>query len=211
MAKKKKLKNNIKKTNPQKQYKNKPNAGTISLVIILAFMSLVFILVIIDLSRRGGSNQGTQGTQNTQQSTPDRSKEISSYQQRLTANPKDLDALIGIGNAYFDTQKYDDAIKYYLQAIEIDPNSPNVLTDTGTMYFYKTPSEPDKALDFYEKALKLQPNFENALLNKGVVLRDGKKDYKGAIEVWEKYLSLPNPSEKDKVNTWINEARSQVR
>src|SRR5258708_7652998 len=38
---------------------------------------------------------------------------------------------IQLGNLYFDAERYDDAIKWYAEALKLDPKDVNVSTDLG--------------------------------------------------------------------------------
>lgn len=115
------------------------------------------------------------------------------------------------GNTAYDAGDYPTAIRFYEKAVAAGNNSPGLLTDLGTAYFYKNPSEPDKALEYYARALKVQPNFTNAMFNTGVVLRDGKGQPEAAIATWEKLLaSLPAGAQADKVKAIISETKAQL-
>ncbi|HEY3375208.1 MAG TPA: tetratricopeptide repeat protein [Candidatus Aquicultor sp.] len=63
-------------------------------------------------------------------------------QQALEKNPRDVSALIGMGDSYFDLVNlennkghYNKAIVYYKQALVIDPTNANVRTDMAVSYF----------------------------------------------------------------------------
>src|SRR5262249_55138116 len=51
---------------------------------------------------------------------------------------------VQLGNLYFDAERYDDAIKWYAEALALKPNDVNVSTDLGVCYYYT--NQPDKAL-----------------------------------------------------------------
>lgn len=42
------------------------------------------------------------------------------HQQALKYNPREIQALIGLGNALYDMQEPKEAIEYYKKALEID-------------------------------------------------------------------------------------------
>src|SRR6267378_2491566 len=41
-----------------------------------------------------------------------------------------------LGNLYFDAERYDEAIKWYSDALRLAPNDVNVSTDLGVCYYY---------------------------------------------------------------------------
>ena len=59
--------------------------------------------------------------------------------------PANATPRVQLGNLYFDAEKYDDAIKWYGDALKLAPKDVNVSTDLGVSYYYS--NQPDKALD----------------------------------------------------------------
>ncbi len=88
------------------------------------------------------------------------------YAHVLTIDPENLEALRGVGNLNYDTQKYDEAIAAYEHYLKHKPDDPDVQTDLGTMYLYT--GNPDQAINRYKKALSIKPDFFDAYFNMGV-------------------------------------------
>jgi Tfp pilus assembly protein PilF len=95
---------------------------------------------------------------------------------------------VQLGNLYFDAERYDDAIKWYGEALKITPNDVNVSTDLGVCYYYT--NQPDKALAQFDRSLKLDANHAKTLLNVGIVRAFAKQDLDGATQVWQKVLKV---------------------
>src|SRR5262245_42582584 len=95
---------------------------------------------------------------------------------------------VQLGNLYFDAERYEDAIKWYSEALALSPNDVNVSTDLGVCYYYT--NQPDKALQQFDQSLKLNPTHAKTLLNVGIVKAFGKQDLPGATEAWQKLLKL---------------------
>ena len=93
-----------------------------------------------------------------------------------------------LGNLYFDAERYDDAIKWYSDALKLSPSDVNVSTDLGVCYYYV--NQPDKALEQFDKSLKLDPKHAKTLLNLGIVKAFGKQDLQGASEAWRQVITL---------------------
>lgn len=106
----------------------------------------------------------------------------------LEKDPRDLQALITLGNAYFDTDRYQEAIDAYSKALAIDPKNPDVRTDMGIMY--RKLGKFDKAIEAFRQAASENPMHVNSRFNLGVVLKYDKNDYPGAIQAWEEFLKL---------------------
>ncbi len=88
-----------------------------------------------------------------------------------------------LGNLYFDAERYDDAIKWYTDALKLSPNDVNVSTDLGVCFYYI--NKPDEALAQFAVSLKLDPKHAKTLLNLGIVKAFGKQDLQGASEAWQ--------------------------
>jgi cytochrome c-type biogenesis protein CcmH/NrfG len=125
---------------------------------------------------------------------------------QLQSNSKDVDTIIKLGNLYYDSRAYPQAIEYYEKALSIQPGNADVRTDLGTAYWYT--GDPDKAIASFEKALTVRPNHPGTLFNLGIVRWQGKKDPKGAVIAWEKLLQTnPGYPQKDQVQMLIERAK----
>ena len=116
---------------------------------------------------------------------------LKSLADREASNPKPR---VQLANLYFDAERYDEAVKWYTDALKLDPKDVNVSTDLGVCYYYT--NQPDKALEQFDKSLKLDPKHAKTLLNMGIVKAFGKQDLQGASEAWQQVLNVaPNTPE----------------
>ena len=128
----------------------------------------------------------------------------------LKQNPNDFDTLVKVANLYYDGQQYPDAVKYYEQAVKIQPKNSDVLTDFGTAIWYT--GDADKAISEFEVALKYQPGRASTLFNLGIVRWEGKQDPKGAVQAWEELLQKnPDYPEKQKLQEFIDRAKQHSK
>ena len=97
---------------------------------------------------------------------------------------------VQLGNLYFDAERYDEAIKWYGEALKLSPNDVNVSTDLGVSYYYS--NQADKALAQFDRSLTLDPKHAKTLLNVGIVKAFGKQDLDGAGAAWKQVIAL-NP------------------
>lgn len=124
--------------------------------------------------------------------------------EREPSNPKPR---VELANLYFDSEKYDDAIKWYSDALKLAPNDVNVSTDLGVSYYYT--NQADKALEQFAHSLQIDPKHAKTLLNVGVVKAFGKQDLAGAEEAWQKVVELaPDSPEAQAAKRALDSLRS---
>jgi len=95
---------------------------------------------------------------------------------------------VQLGNLYFDAERYDEAIKWYGDALKLAPKDVNVSTDLGVSYYYS--NQPDQALAQFDTSLKLDPKHAKTLLNVGIVKAFGKQDLDGAEAAWKQVIAI---------------------
>lgn len=111
---------------------------------------------------------------------------------RVARNPKDLAALVALGNMEFDAQKFDKADGYYRRALALDPSNPDVRTDDAVA-LHQTGHDLE-ALASLDRVLKERPNFPTAVFNRGVVLQAiGRRS--DAIAAFQHYLKVAGPND----------------
>ena len=114
---------------------------------------------------------------------------VKELQDKIKADPKDYDSIVGLANIHFDQRNFSDAADLYIKALAIKDN-PDVRTDLGTMLFYS--NRYDEAITELKKVLATNPTHAQALFNLGVVQLHGKNDSAGALQTWEKLIQT-NP------------------
>jgi tetratricopeptide (TPR) repeat protein len=128
---------------------------------------------------------------------------------RLKSSPNDPALLAQIGNVYYDTQIYQEAIKYYDQSLKADPQNADVRTDLGTSYYYL--GDADRALQEFRTVLKNDPKHGQTMFNMGMVQWQGKGDVKGAVEIWERLLqTVPDFPDRAKVQQLVEKAKAHT-
>lgn len=113
---------------------------------------------------------------------------VSALEALAEKEPSNAKARTELGNLYFDAERYDEAIRWYSDAIKLDPKDPNLSTDLGVSYYYT--NQPDKALEQFARSLAADPKHLKTLLNVGIVKAFGKQDLEGAEAAWQQVLQL---------------------
>ena len=90
----------------------------------------------------------------------------SMYQQAVTADPQNIDALLGLGDCFLALGSLDNAALGYARALEINPNNSRALRGLGTARMMK--GEPQFAVAQLEKAVQIDGSDTKALNTLGV-------------------------------------------
>lgn len=116
----------------------------------------------------------------------------------VAADPSNFQAWVALGSEYFDGNQFMDAIEAYDKALEIQPNSPNVLTDQGVMF--RRLGWFDRAIENFTKANEIDPSHATSIYNLGIVYRYDLQNFTKAQEAWVKFLELsPSGPGSDRV------------
>lgn len=122
-------------------------------------------------------------------------------------DPRNAAPRVQLGNLYFDSERYEEAARWYTEALRIDPRQVDVSTDLGIAYYYT--NQPDRALEQFDRSLAIDPNHSKTLLNVGVVRAFGKQDLQGAAKAWERVLEVaPNSEEAARAKQGLDGIRS---
>ena len=121
--------------------------------------------------------------------------------------PTNAQPRIDLANLYFDAERYDDAIKWYQDALKLAPNDVNVSTDLAVCYYYT--NKADQALQQLNRSLEINPKHAKTLLNLGIVRAFGKQDLDGATKAWQQVVELdPDSPEAQAAKRALDTLRS---
>jgi cytochrome c-type biogenesis protein CcmH/NrfG len=163
-----------------------------SLALVVGFFAgVVFGVYKSETGRPFQSAMSSQPAEKGQEVSVEKAAQIFELEKKTKENPSDVAAWTNLGNLYFDTGNYKEAISAYTQSVALDPNNADVITDLGIMY--RRTGQPQKAIEAFDKAAKIDPRHETALYNKGIVLMHDLNDIDGAVKAWEELLKR-NPS-----------------
>jgi tetratricopeptide (TPR) repeat protein len=162
--------------------------------LVLAVAGIVFGFVVGYMSASWGQDPGpTRAATATPASGPARATPTAtidpSEEQALVAfarrEPGDVGVRVELGHLYMDHQRWDEAIRWYREALALNPGLTDVSTDLGACLVHS--GRPAEGLTEFEKVLAQNENHRNALFNKGLALRRlGRTEE--AIAAWEDVL-----------------------
>ena len=87
---------------------------------------------------------------------------------QLLSNPSDFAALSELGDLYFESSQYFEAIQMYDRAIAVNPACADCYNDKGLALFYL--GDADGSLTALNKATTIDPNYVHAWLSTGFVM-----------------------------------------
>jgi tetratricopeptide (TPR) repeat protein len=133
--------------------------------------------------------------------------DIENYKEILRKDPNNLQALIGIGNLYFDTNQDLLAIENYRKALALDPSNSNVRTDMAICY--RRSGNPVQAVEELKKAISMTPRHAQSRRNLGVILIHDMHDTEGGIKAWEALLeNIPEYPDREILKAEIARMRA---
>ncbi|MGE5247116.1 MAG: tetratricopeptide repeat protein [Verrucomicrobiota bacterium] len=134
--------------------------------------------------------------------------EIDSYKEILRRSPENLQALIGLGNLYYDTNQDRLAIGSYERALKLDPSNANVRTDMAVCF--RRTGDVDRAVEELKKAIATNPRHAQSRYNLGIILIYDKRDVDGGIKAWEGLLeNVPDYPYRDSLKAEIARLRAE--
>jgi cytochrome c-type biogenesis protein CcmH/NrfG len=117
--------------------------------------------------------------------------------QTADRDPRDARSRIELANLYYDAERFDEAARWYEEALKLEPKNVSASTDLGISYYYM--NQPDRALAQFERSLAIDPTHTKTLLNVGIVRAYGKDDLEGAVKAWQRVVELVPDSPEGKV------------
>jgi tetratricopeptide (TPR) repeat protein len=105
------------------------------------------------------------------------------FQQVLTRDPNNINAVAGLASIYQNTAQFDKAHEYYLKYTQMDPTNPVPFYAVGTVDWIvvsnlQNPRPPEEqatliqeGLDYLDKSLALNPDYEEAMAYKNLLYR----------------------------------------
>ena len=148
-----------------------------------------------------GSRQATIPGSSQRIST-EQSARMLALEREVERNPESQAAWLELGNLYFDTRKYQDAIRAYNQYLSLNPKNPDVWTDLGVMY--RRSGDPAEAISSFDKAIELDSRHEQAYFNKGIVQLHDLGNREAALQIWQELIKI-NPNFRTPTGQTIKE------
>ena len=111
--------------------------------------------------------------------------EVKALESLAARQPGEAAPRVELGNLYMDAERWEDAIRWYREALARNPALPDTVTDLGACLV--SAGRPAEGLPEFEKVLRGDPGHRNALYNKGVALLQLGRG-PDAAAAWEELL-----------------------
>jgi cytochrome c-type biogenesis protein CcmH len=112
---------------------------------------------------------------------------------RLEREPDNINGWVILARSYYVMNRFDDAAKAYERAVTLVPNDPDLLADYADTLAVTTGGNlSGKPLELAKRALAVDPTHWKALALIGTEAFN-RKDYKAAIQYWEKLKAVAPP------------------
>ena len=135
---------------------------------------------------------------------------LKELEDKVKSDPKNVAALTELGNMQSDQQNFDEAAKWYRQAVDADPKNIEMRNYLGEALFQG--NHVDESLAAFKAALDVSPNHPEALFDYGYVLLQGKNDPKGAIKSWEQLVQTnPKFDQIERVKQLIATVKEKIK
>ena len=187
--------------------------GAVGMVIGFILGFFTFQILVQDPSGVGEQGSATSAPASSQlpaEHPPEEVMEgLRELQSRAQTDSQNSQVRIMLGDSYYDMGRFDAAIDWYEQALQLEPNNVNVRTDLGTAYLYS--GNPIKAVDRYRRSLEIEPDHVQTLQNISVAyLSTG--NYDDAVAHLEKLLEFhPDYPQRQEIKQQIESIRNNIQ
>ena len=111
--------------------------------------------------------------------------EVAALESLAARQPGDAAVRVELGNLYMDAERWDEAIRWYREALAVNPALVETRTDIGACLV--SSGRPAEGLAEFEGVLAGDPGHRNALYNKGIALLQMGRAAE-AVAAWEDLL-----------------------
>jgi cytochrome c-type biogenesis protein CcmH/NrfG len=144
---------------------------------VLAAAAVIYTAVKANLDRAAGPP--------VEGSSAEQQRQIDEFRRAVERDSNDVQARVGLGNLYYDTANWSDAIVEYRAAIRRDSSLVHAIVDLGVCYYSLGNSV--EAERHFLLGLARDPNQPVALFNLGIV-SEKRADYPKAIDYFHQAL-----------------------
>ncbi|HWW94715.1 MAG TPA: tetratricopeptide repeat protein [Vicinamibacteria bacterium] len=137
---------------------------------------------------------------------PNEFKALESLASREKGN---VQVRVELGNLLMDNSRFEEAARFYREALALKPDQPDVRVDLGACLV--NAGKAGEGLLEFEKTLQKDPTHKKALFNKGIALMETGRTQE-AVAVWEGLLKrFPDDPQLQGLRKQIEQVRGAAR
>jgi cytochrome c-type biogenesis protein CcmH len=179
----------------------------IPLVAVVFYLKVGSPQGIISAATQAQETMGVAGGERSQQQI---AANVQKLADRLKANPSDATGWTMLARSYSSMERFGEAAGAYAKATELNPNDADLWAEYAFVTAMANNQNFDgKAIELVNHALKIDPENAKALQLSGSAAF-AAKDYKRAIELWQRVLAKvpPGSEEAQAITERISEAKN---
>ena len=179
----------------------------IPLVAVVFYLKVGSPQGIISAATQAPETMAVAGGERSQQQI---AANVQKLADRLKANPSDAAGWIMLARSYSSMERFGEAAGAYAKATELNSNDADLWAEYAFVTAMANNQNFDgKAMELVNHALKIDPENAKALQLSGSAAF-AAKDYKRAIELWQRVLAKvpPGSEEAQAITERINEAKN---
>jgi len=135
--------------------------------------------------------------------TPEQVEQLVTY---VEQNPQDDQAVLALGNLYFDRRQWALAAQRYEQYLGLRPETPDVLSDLGVCY--RGMQQFDRALEVFRQAQQIDPDHWESRFNEVIVLAGDLQDFDAAEETLDELRRIrPDDADVERLASQVERLR----
>ena len=132
--------------------------------------------------------------------------EVRALESLAAREKNNVQARVELGNLLMDHGRYEDASRWYREALALAPDNNDVRVDLGACLV--SAGKAEEALAEFDRAIASDPGHKKALFNKGIALMQTGKA-KEAVAVWEGLLKrYPDDAQLRGLREQIDQVRA---
>ncbi len=176
----------------------KPKRDYKLIVFGVWFLIIFGLLAAFLITTNQNFNTGSAPTQQTVD--PALAAKLQPLQEQLSADPDNVEALIGIGFLFYEMRDYDKAEKNLGKAVKSNPERVDAIVGLGMAY--EALFRPNDAKAQFDRALEIEPTSEFAKVRKAYFLA-GTGESAEAVKLLREVVAATNDSD---LKTTLEEA-----
>ncbi len=150
--------------------------------LVVGYMAASWDVVPRPAAIGGKAAAPAPATPATKSPNPD---EVAALESLAARQPGDASVRVELGNLHMDAERWDEAIRWYREALAVNPALVETATDLGACLV--SSGRPAEGLAEFERVLAVDAGHRNALYNKGIALLQMGRGAEAAA-VWEELL-----------------------